>query len=116
VRGSTLTPIGPPVAPTEPDRVFNRGTIIEAMTTPLLGTSTLVDERTEERELQDPGSVAHIVKDPGKVTEAYILGTPVEALCGHVFTPSKDPKQLPICDTCKDIADIRTDGKGGEIS
>jgi hypothetical protein len=49
------------------------------------------------------------------VTEAYILGTPVEALCGHVFTPSKDPKQLPICDTCKDIADIRTDGRGGEI-
>ena len=56
-----------------------------------------------------------IVKDPGKVTEAYILGTPVEALCGHVFTPSKDPKQLPVCDTCKDIADIRTDGRGGEI-
>jgi hypothetical protein len=49
------------------------------------------------------------------VTEAYILRTPVEALCGHVFTPSKDPKQLPVCDTCKDIADIRTDGKGGEI-
>ena len=55
------------------------------------------------------------VKDPGKVTEAYILGTPVEALCGHVFTPSKDPKQLPVCDTCKDIADIRTDGRSGEI-
>ena len=56
-----------------------------------------------------------LAKYPGKVTEAYILGTPVEALCGHVFTPSKDPKSLPICDTCKDIADIRTDGKGGEI-
>jgi hypothetical protein len=33
-----------------------------------------------------------------------------------VFTPSKDPKSLPICDTCKDIADIRTDGQGGDIS
>ena len=85
------------------------------MTTPLIGTSTLVEERTEERELQDPGSCAHIVKDPGKVTEAYVLGTPLEALCGHIFTPTKSPKSLPICDTCKDIADIRTDGKGNEI-
>ena len=85
------------------------------MTTPLIGTGTITEERTQERELQDPGSVAHIVKDPGKVTEAYILGTPVEALCGHVFTPSKDPKKLPVCDTCKDIADIRTDGRSGQI-
>ena len=83
---------------------------------PQIGSSTLIEERTEERELQDPGSVAHIVKDKGKVTEAYILGTPVEALCGHVFTPSKDPKSLPVCDTCKDIADIRTDGKSGDIT
>ena len=81
-----------------------------------IGHSTFTEEVTEERELQDPGSVAHIVKDKGKVTEAYILGTPVEALCGHVFTPSKDPKSLPVCDTCKDIADIRTDGKGGDIT
>ena len=81
-----------------------------------MGCSPKVDERTEERGLQDPGYCAHIVKDLGKVTEGYIFGTPVEALCGHIFTPSKDPKALPICDTCKDIADIRTDGQGGEIS
>ena len=86
------------------------------MTLPSIGSSTLIEERTQERELQDPGSVAHIVKDPGKVTEAYVFGTPLEALCGHVFVPSKNPKSLPICDTCKDIADIRTDGRGGEIS
>lgn len=86
------------------------------MSTPRIGSSTLVEERTEERALQDPARCAHIVKDPGKVTEAYILGTPVEALCGHVFTPSKDPKSLPICETCKDIADIRTDGRHGDIS
>ena len=115
MRVPTLTPIDRLVPASEPDRVFSVTTYHRRMTTPALGTSTLIEERTEERELQDPGSVAHIVKDPAKVTEAYILGTPVEALCGHVFTPSKDPKQLPVCDTCKDIADIRTDGKGGEI-
>ena len=91
-------------------------TMNQPATAPSIGSSTLIEERTEERELQDPGSVAHIVKDPGKVTEAYVFGTPLEALCGHVFTPSKNPKSLPVCDTCKDIADIRTDGRGGEIT
>jgi hypothetical protein len=54
-------------------------------------------------------SMAHIVKtEPGedaaaKVLEARIYGTPLEALCGHVWVPSRDPKQLPLCDKCKDI-------------
>jgi hypothetical protein len=54
-------------------------------------------------------AAAHIVKvGPGedaaaKVLEARINGTPLEALCGHVWVPSRDPKQLPLCDTCKDI-------------
>ena len=53
--------------------------------------------------------VAHIVKtEPGenaaaKVLEARINGIPIEALCGHVWVPSRDPKQLPLCDACKDI-------------
>jgi Protein of unknown function (DUF3039) len=53
--------------------------------------------------------VAHIVKtEPGesaaaKVLEARIYGTPLEALCGHVWVPSRDPKQHPLCDVCKDI-------------
>ncbi len=89
---------------------------VPTRTAPTIDPGTEYDERTEERSLQEPGSVAHIVKDPGKVTEAYILGNPVEALCGHVFVPSKDPKSLPLCDTCKDIADIRTDGRHGDIS
>ena len=43
-------------------------------------------------------TVAHIVKvGPGetaaaKVLEARINGTPIEALCGHVWVPSRDPR------------------------
>jgi hypothetical protein len=54
-------------------------------------------------------SKAHIVKtEPGedaaaKVLEARIYGTPLEALCGHVWVPTRDPTQLPLCDKCKDI-------------
>jgi hypothetical protein len=54
-------------------------------------------------------AVAHIVKTgpresaAAKVMEARIFGTPVEALCGHVWVPSRDPRQLPLCQKCKDI-------------
>jgi hypothetical protein len=55
---------------------------------------------------------AHIVKTkPGenaaaKVLEARIYGTPLEALCGHVWVPSRDPKQLPLCEQCKSVYDM----------
>ena len=57
-------------------------------------------------------AVAHIVKtEPGesaaaKVLEARIYGTPLEALCGHVWSPSRDPKQLPLCEACKSIYEM----------
>ena len=53
-----------------------------------------VDERVEPGEPKQ----AHIVKvEPGesaaaKVLEARIYGTPIEALCGHVWVPSRDPE------------------------
>jgi hypothetical protein len=55
---------------------------------------------------------AHIVKtEPGenaaaKVLEARIYGTPLEALCGHVWVPSRDPKQLPLCEACKSVYEL----------
>ena len=67
-----------------------------------------VDEITET----DEPTVAHIVKvGPGesaaaKVLEARINGTPIEALCGHVWVPSRDPKQLPLCEECKAIYEM----------
>jgi hypothetical protein len=62
-------------------------------------------------ETAEPAS-AHIVKtEPGesaaaKVLEARIYGTALEALCGHVWVPSRDPKQLPLCEQCKSIYDM----------
>ena len=63
------------------------------------------DERTETGE----PTASHIVKvGPGEnaaavVLEARVMGTPVEALCGFVWVPSRDPKQLPMCEKCKGI-------------
>jgi Protein of unknown function (DUF3039) len=55
---------------------------------------------------------AHIVKtEPGesaaaKVLEARIYGTPIEALCGHVWVPSRDPGKHPLCQKCKEIYEV----------
>ena len=77
-----------------------------------LRTKPQLDEDIEE--VVEPGEPlhAHIVKvEPGesaaaKVLEARIYGIPVEALCGHVWVPSRDPKQLPICEECKSIYEM----------
>ncbi len=67
-----------------------------------------LDEDTET----DEPLVAHIVKvEPGesaaaKVLEARIYGSPIEALCGHVWVPARDPKQLPVCQKCKEIYEM----------
>jgi len=77
--------------------------------TPLKSRPTITKPVTEHEAQTGEPAMAHIVKtEPGedaagKVLEARIYGTPLEALCGHVWIPSRDPKQLPLCDKCKDI-------------
>ena len=72
---------------------------------------TLTPDTEEVTQTGEP-TAAHIVKtDPGesaaaKVLEARIYGTPLEALCGYVWVPSRDPKQLPICEECKSIDEM----------
>ncbi len=62
---------------------------------------------------------AHIVhaNQPGaaaaKVTEGHVLGTPVVALCGKVFTPSRDASKYPVCPECKEIKAAVQAGRGG---
>jgi len=73
-----------------------------------------VETIPETDHVPQPGEpkAAHIVKtEPGesaaaKVLEARIYGTPLEALCGHVWIPSRDPKQLPLCEECKSIYEM----------
>jgi hypothetical protein len=40
-----------------------------------------------------------------KVTEGYIMGTPVIALCGKIFIPFRNPEKLRVCPSCKEIMD-----------
>jgi Protein of unknown function (DUF3039) len=80
--------------------------------TPLLVPRIDQEVRTDESTELEPGDCAHIVKvGPGetaaaKITEARIFGTPIEALCGYVWVPSKNPRNMPVCPKCKDIYDM----------
>lgn len=56
----------------------------------------------------DHEKFAHIVVPASAVTEAYISGTPVTALCGKTWVPSRDPTRYPVCPTCMEVlAQIR---------
>jgi hypothetical protein len=67
------------------------------------GAETVEDRRTEE--LLDPGDhdrFSHYAPKE-KLTEAMVMGSPVVALCGKVWVPSRDPKKYPVCPECKQI-------------
>lgn len=67
------------------------------------GTATIVDERTDVRvEEGDHERFSHFVPK-AKLTEAMVMGTPVVALCGKVWVPSRNPDKFPVCPECKKI-------------
>jgi hypothetical protein len=43
----------------------------------------------------------YVPKD--KLVDAMVTGTPVIALCGKVWVPSRDPEKYPVCPECKEI-------------
>ncbi|MDO9378696.1 MAG: DUF3039 domain-containing protein [Nocardioidaceae bacterium] len=66
------------------------------------GTQTVEDRRTQPQAGDgDHERFSHYVPK-AKLTEAMIEGTPVVALCGKVWVPSRDPQRFPVCPECKE--------------
>lgn len=65
---------------------------------------TLAQADIATEQTTDPAKVAHYVKKQ-RITEAVIEGTAVEALCGHVWVPSRDPQNFPVCQGCQAVYD-----------
>ena len=67
------------------------------------GSRTVEDRRTQPSTGDgDHERFSHYVpKD--KLMEAMVNGTPVIALCGKVWVPSRDPQRYPVCPQCKEI-------------
>lgn len=69
-----------------------------------MSTDVLEDANTDVKDGDNDEHFAHYAES-ASVTEGYIMGTPVIALCGAVFVPSRNPEKLRICPICKEIMD-----------
>jgi hypothetical protein len=54
----------------------------------------------------------YVVKD--KIVDSAVTGTPVQALCGKVWVPSRDPKKFPVCPDCQRIYESMPIGGGDD--
>lgn len=50
----------------------------------------------------DHDRFAHIVFPKSKLMEAIVTGTPIQAVCGKVWVPSRNPDDYPLCETCRE--------------
>ena len=76
-------------------------------------TQTIEDRRTAPTDDGDHEKFSHYV-DKHKLTEAMVMGTPVVALCGKVWVPSRAPEKFPVCPECKEVWEsLNEDGTPG---
>ena len=81
---------------------------------PAGGLSTIPEEQTQTSTVDgDHDRFSHYVIR-NKLTEAVVEGTPLQALCGKVWVPSRDPKKYPVCPECKEIYDGIPPGEGDD--
>jgi hypothetical protein len=78
-------------------------------------TDTIEDRRTVPTDEGDHERFSHYV-DKHKLTEAMVMGTPVVALCGKVWVPSRAPEKFPVCPECKEIWESLNDDAPGSGS
>lgn len=69
----------------------------------MTGTDLLELTDVDTRE-GDEEHFAHYA-EAASVTEGYVMGTPIMAICGKVFVPSRNPERLKVCPICKEIMD-----------
>ena len=82
-------------------------------TTDVLEPDVIREGRPDERTTDDGDHerLSHYVpKD--KLMDAMVNGTPVVALCGKVWIPSRDPQKFPVCPECKEIWESMHAGDG----
>lgn len=79
--------------------------------------STQLDERPETEtshgDSDDSEKIAHWARKD-KITEGYVEGVEILALCGKYFVPSRDPEGLEVCKPCEAVLNTMFgDGDGG---
>jgi hypothetical protein len=80
-------------------------------TLPDLGGDTLTEERVDTDYRYDEGDherFSHYVLRDQQM-QSMVEGTPLRALCGKIWVPSRDPKRFPVCPQCKEIYEALPD-------
>ena len=70
----------------------------------MAATTTGTDVRPvlDEGDAGDHDRFSHIVRK-SLLTRAMVEGTPLVALCGKKWVPSRDPQRYPVCPTCLEL-------------
>jgi len=78
---------------------------MDSMSTTLApGSQTILEHDERLQDDQGHERLSHYVSRE-KLTEAMVMGTPVVALCGKIWVPSRNPEKYPVCPQCKEIWD-----------
>lgn len=67
-----------------------------------------IEPRLDDTDTGDHDHYAHYIlgRDPkAKITKAMVEGTPLRALCGKRWVPSRDASRYPVCPDCQKIKD-----------
>ncbi|MDD7384888.1 MAG: DUF3039 domain-containing protein [Actinomycetaceae bacterium] len=73
------------------------------------GGTQVLEETRQAPSSGDEERFAHYVRKE-RIMESAVVGGPVVALCGKIWTPSRDPEKYPICPICKDIYEQMKNG------
>jgi hypothetical protein len=66
------------------------------------GLSQTIAEEQIDYQGGDHERYAHYV-NKNKIVESAVMGNAVEALCGKIWVPSRDPQKFPVCPSCQEI-------------
>jgi hypothetical protein len=66
------------------------------------GLSQTIAEEQIDYQSGDHERYAHYV-NKNKIVESAVMGNAVEALCGKIWVPSRDPQKFPVCPSCQEI-------------
>ena len=71
------------------------------------------EDRKVETSHGDHERFAHYV-DKNDMMQAAVFGTPIKALCGKVWVPSRDPQKFPVCPECTELYESLPPGDGDD--
>jgi hypothetical protein len=68
-------------------------------------------EQTTPAPTKEP-EVAHYARSED-IMRASVTGEPIQALCGALFVPTRDPSRFPVCEPCQRVMAQIKRGRSG---